>query len=111
MSKRHHSPWSFRDFYYIYQIRDIPLKLKIAKITQIFKSDDETDANNYRPISLMSNFNTIFEKVVYKKIITYIENHDLLYSSQCGFRKGHSTQNAILDIVDAIQTNKSLHRP
>ena len=32
-----------------------PSKLKIAKITPVFKSDDDTDANNYRPISLLSN--------------------------------------------------------
>ena len=31
-----------------------PSKLKMAKTTPIFKSDDETDANNYRPISLLS---------------------------------------------------------
>ena len=35
---------------------------------------------------------------------SYIKKHELLYSSQYGFRKGHSTQHAILDIVD-IQTN------
>ena len=44
-----------------------PSKLKIGKITPIFKSDDESDANNYRPISLLSNFNRIFEKIMYKK--------------------------------------------
>ena len=56
-------------------------------------------------ISLLSNFNRIFEKVVYKRMINYIDKHDLLYSSQYGFCKGHSTQHAILDIVNDIQTN------
>ena len=76
-----------------------PSKLKIGKITPIFKSDDESDANNYRPISLLSNFNRIFEKIMYKRMTSYIEQHDLLYPSQYGFRKGHSTQHAILDII------------
>ena len=41
-----------------------------------------------------------------KKIMKdYIDRQNLLYSSQQGFRKGHSTQQAILDIVNAIQTN------
>ena len=31
--------------------------------------------------------------------------HILLYSSHYGFRKGHSTQHAILDILNAIQSN------
>ena len=65
----------------------------MAKIIPIFKQDDDTDANNYRPISLLPNFNRIFEKIV------------LLTPSQYGFRKAHSTQHAILDIANAIETN------
>ena len=67
--------------------------------------DDDTDANNYRPISLLSNFNRVFKKIIYKRLTSYIEKHDLLNSSQYGFRKGHSTQHAILDIVNDIQSN------
>ena len=51
-----------------------PSKLKIAKITPIFKSDDESDANNYRPISILSNFNRIFEKIMYKRMTSYLGN-------------------------------------
>jgi len=82
-----------------------PNKLKMAKIVPIFKQDDETDANNYRPISLLSNFNRIFEKIVFKRMESFIERKNLLSSSQYGFRKAHSTEHAILDIVNAIQTN------
>ena len=39
-----------------------PSKLKHAKIIQVYKGDDETDPNNYRPISLLSVFNRICEK-------------------------------------------------
>ena len=63
----------------------------MAKITPVFKGDDDTDANNYRPISLLSNFNRVFEKIIYKRLTSYIEKHDLFNSSQYGFRKGHST--------------------
>ena len=56
-------------------------KLKIAKITPMFKSDDETDANNYRPISLLSNFNRIFEKIMYKRMASYIKKHILFMIS------------------------------
>ena len=82
-----------------------PAKLKIAKIVPIFKSDDEKDSNNYRPISLLSNFNRIFEKMIYKRMKSFIEKHDILYSSQYGFRESHSTQHAILDVINAIQSN------
>ena len=40
----------------------------MSKIIPIFKADDETEPNNYRPISLLSNFNRIFEKLMYKRI-------------------------------------------
>ena len=82
-----------------------PSKLKMAKIIPIFKQDDDTDANNYRPISQLSNFNRIFEKIVFKRMESFIEQKNLLTPSQHGFRKAHSTQHAILDIVNAIQTN------
>ena len=71
----------------------------------VFKSDDDTDANNYSPISLLSNFNRVFEKIIYNRLTSYIKKHELLYSAQYGFRKGHSTQHTILDIVNDIQTN------
>ena len=47
-----------------------PRKLKLAKIIPIFKADDVEDPNNYRPISLLSNFNRIFEKLIYVRIVT-----------------------------------------
>ena len=80
--------------------RVYPSKLKIAKIVPAYKADDDTDVNNYRPISLLSHFNRIFEKMIKRRMESFIE--DLLSSSQYGFRKAHSTQHAILDIVNAI---------
>ena len=82
-----------------------PAKLKISKIEAVFKSDDPTDPNNYRPISLLSIYNRIFEKLMYARMISFIEKHDLLYNVQYGFRKLYSTEYAILDIVNAVQSN------
>ena len=63
------------------------------------------DPNNYRPISLLSNFNRIFEKLIYVRMSSFINKHDLLYTAQYGFRKSYSTQHPILDIVNTIQSN------
>ena len=82
-----------------------PAKLKMSKIIPIFKADDETEPNNYRPISLLSNFNRIFEKLMYKRMKAFINEEDILYRSQYGFREEHSTQHAIIDIVNTIQSN------
>ena len=77
----------------------------MSKIIPIFKADDETDTSNYRPILLSSNFNRIFEEIMFDRMRDFIEKRSLLYSSQYGFRQAHSTQHAILDIVETIQTN------
>ena len=77
----------------------------MSKIIPIFKADDETDTSNYRPILLLSNFNRIFEEIMFDRMRDFIEKRSLLYSSQYGFRQAHSTQHAILDMVETIQTN------
>ena len=87
------------------QMGKYPSKLKMSKIIPIYKADDETDPNNYRPISLLSIFDIIFEKMMYKRIANFIENNNLLYNGQYGFRSAHSTQHAILDIINQIQNN------
>ena len=80
-------------------------KLKIAKIILIFKEDDNTEPSNYRPISLLSIFNRLFEKIMYNRLIEFIEKHDLHSNSQYGFRKHHATHQAILDIMNQIHSN------
>ena len=70
-------------------------KLKHAKIIPVYKADDDTDPSNYR----------IFEKNMYNRLKSYIEDNKLLYKAQYGFREKFSTQHAILDMVNTIQTN------
>ena len=82
-----------------------PLKLKHAIVTPIYKAADETDPNNYRPISLLSVFNRIFEKLMYKRLKSFINKNDIFFTSQYGFRENCSTQHAILDILSKIQNN------
>ena len=82
-----------------------PSKLKHAKVIPVYKSDDETDPGNYRPISLLSNFNRIFEKVMFKRLKMFLDQNDILFRSQYGFREKYSTQHAILDIVNTVQSN------
>lgn len=74
-------------------------KLKHAKIIPVFKNGNESDANHYRPISLFSVFNRIFEKLMYKRLKSFIDK------SQYGFRENCSTQHALIDIVNKIQLN------
>ncbi len=80
-------------------------KLKDAKIIPIFKDDDDTDLGNYRPISLLSNFNQIFEKLMYKRLKSFFDKNKILYHKRNGFQVKHSTQHAIIDIINNIHNN------
>ena len=87
------------------QTGDYPSKLKIAKVIPVYKEDDNTEPSNYRPISLLSIFNRLFEKVMYSRLMDFIEKNNILSDSQYGFRKRHSTHHAVLDIIDQIHSN------
>ena len=82
-----------------------PSRLKHAKVIPIYKNEDVTDPNNYRPISLLSVFNRITEKLIYRQLKSFLEDRNMLYHSQYGFRERRSTEHALIDIINQIQTN------
>ena len=80
-----------------------PTKLKIAKVLPLFKNKGDSHLfDNYRPISLLPTISKIFERVVHKQLYDYFAENDLFYKSQYGYRKGHSTELAALEIADRI---------
>lgn len=84
------------------ELGECPSAFKIAIIKPIYKSGCKEEVTNYRPISLISNLAKIFEKVIKSRILSYLEKYKLLSSSQYGFRKGKSTQDAIANLVSEI---------
>ena len=82
--------------------RIYPTRLKLSKITPILKGGDKMDINNYRPISLLSTFNKIFEKKIHSDISNFIECNHILFTNQFGFRKFHSTIDAVINTHDHI---------
>ena len=83
----------------------VPDKLKIAKVIPIFKKNEKYLPANYRPISLLSIMNKIMEKLMYKRLYKFLTKYKILYKYQFGFRKHHSTIQALIEIVDNIITN------
>lgn len=75
---------------------------KIAKIIPIFKAGDKNDIINYRPISILPTLSKILERVVYNRLINYLNTLNILNPSQYGFRKKHTTCMAILDLTEKI---------
>ena len=79
-----------------------PDELKKAKIIPLYKSNDPMLFNNYRPISLLPLFSKILERIMYNRIIGFINKHKLLFKYQFGFRKDHSTYMALIILIDKI---------
>ena len=89
-----------------------PGKLKMARIIPLYKKGDSTQLGNYRPISLLPSISKVFEKVVYNQLSKYLSTNQLLYGSQRGLRKQHSTETSTLELVDTLlQTRDSIFRP
>jgi len=69
------------------ETRIFPDNLKIAIVIPAYKEGDACMASNYWPISLLSIFDKLFEKVMYKRLCSHLECHKVLYNYQFGFRK------------------------
>ena len=59
-------------------------------------------ASNYRPISLLSVFDKLFEKFMYNRLYQHLEYNNILYKYQFGFRKNHGTNLALIEVIDSI---------
>ena len=79
-----------------------PDLLKTARVTPIYKKGVKSDPGNYRPISVLSQVNKIFEKILHKRLYKYLTKFKILYEYQFGFREGHSTTQALVEITDRI---------
>lgn len=79
-----------------------PEILKTAKVTPIHKGGSVTDFGNFRPISLIPVLSKIIESVLKKQIIKYLDENNLIYEHQYGFRMNKSTNDAIIHLINEI---------
>ena len=79
-----------------------PSELKIANVVPIFKSGDDMVFSNYRPVSVLPVLSKILERLMYNRLILYINRYGLLYEYQFGFQKGKSTHMALITLTDKI---------
>ena len=83
-----------------------PHLMKKADVIPLYKSKARYDVNNYRPISLLSTLSKILEKIIYTRTYTFLNSTGQFYQSQYGFRKGHSCETAIAELVGTIVKNQ-----
>ena len=71
----------------------------------LHKQLEKVFGDNYRPVSYMTCFSKILERLVHKQVISFLHKHALLYQYQFGFRKIHSTTTALIEIIDGIKND------
>ena len=87
-----------------------PEELKIAAVTSLNKTKDPMMLNNYRPISLISVFAKILERLMYNRLLKFINKYQIFNKHQFGFRDKHSKFMALIilieNLVNAIDNGK-----
>ena len=89
-----------------------PDKLKVARVIPLFKAGDRGNISNYRPISLLPVLSKIFEKLIHKRLVSFLDKHQVIYRKQFGFRKQHSTihalHSAVTQVVNGLNNNEAV---
>ena len=81
-----------------------PNILKIAQVILLHKGGSVLDLGNYKPISTLSPINKVFESILHKRFSKFWDKYNLFVNCQFGFRKKHSTNNAITYLNKSILT-------
>ena len=79
-----------------------PNKFKLARVVPIYKSGDKKEVSNYRPISVLSFYSKILEKIMYEYVVEFMDKNEIIFKNQFGFRKNHSTQHVVISLIHNI---------
>lgn len=77
--------------------------LKEGIIILKYKGGCLNDINNYRHITLLSPLSKLYERLIFTRMVNYLNKNALLNPDQYGFRQGHSGEDAIQGFVDYAQ--------
>ena len=83
-------------------VAKVPDIWKQSNVSPVFKKDDKTNVENYRPISLISSVGKTFEKVVHKHVHNFILANQIITPFQSGFMPGDSTVNQLTDMYNTF---------
>ena len=79
-----------------------PQERKRANVVPLYKKDNSMLFTNYSPVSLLCILSKVFERIMYDRVIGYLEEYRILFEYQFGFRKRHSTYLAFMVLMDKL---------
>ena len=82
-----------------------PNKSKLGKVNPVHKKDSTDNPSNYRPISVLSIFSKIIEKLMHKHLYNFLDTFQLLYALQFGVRGKHSIIHALISLTESIKNS------
>ena len=83
----------------------VPDQLKIARVIPLYKTGERDIFTNYRPVSVLPAFSKFLERVIYNRLLKFLNKCDILSDSQYGFRKNNSTAYAFTYLYDKISSS------
>ena len=84
---------------------NFPEQLKVANVSPIFKVGSIEEIGNYRPISVLTIFSKVLERIMYNRTYQYFKENAMSFPKQLGFQVNNSTHHAILNLADDILTS------
>lgn len=87
-----------------------PKDLKITKVVPIHKTGNIKEYSNYRPLCILPIMDKIIETHINEQVLNYMEENNLIYNRQYGFRKNSNTDTALFDFVTTLQKNLDINK-
>ena len=84
-------------------IGSFPDNLKIAKVCPVYKSGTKSELSNYRPISILNGFSKIFEKIIYNRIVAFIDKHNILTNTNNGIHIVRNNDRCGIEILGEVR--------
>ena len=85
-----------------------PTSMKQSEVIPLYKGKEMDDRINYQPISLLITVSKVLEKIIYKRLYSFLNANSTLFTSPYSFRKNHSCEHAILELTHHILQAKNI---